>query len=177
MILGCEREEEENPGTGCNTRPARRAAPRNLLQLSASASNALTDNPPSATEARPRQEDFFPTPFRLPPEWSEPPEAAEKGALPLRPHFLRPCWVEEEEGVVEACCCDRGTTGETPPRSAEEADEDPSLDSPAEDFRGIFGGCNVRSWSGQRQARKMEKFQETREGQHNICWRPLQPGP
>ena len=58
---------------------------------------------------------------------------------PLLPTLLE----EEEEGAVEACCCDQGTAGETLPRSAEEADEDPVLDGPDEDFRGIFGGCNV----------------------------------
>ena len=65
--VGNERGEE-NPGRGCGIRPAGQIAPRNLLQLSASASNAPTDNPPPATEARPRQEDFFLAPFRLPPE-------------------------------------------------------------------------------------------------------------
>ena len=92
MISGCERGEEETPGRGCGIRPAGQIAPRNLLQLSASASNVPTDNPPPATEARPRQEDFFP--------------AAKMGALLLRPLRFRPCWVEEEEGAVEACCCD-----------------------------------------------------------------------
>ena len=72
-ISGCEIGEEENPGRGCGSRPARRIATRNLLQLSASAFNA-------PTEARLRHEDFFPAPFRLPPEQPEPPE---KGALPL----------------------------------------------------------------------------------------------
>ena len=62
-----------------------------------------------------------------------------KGRLALRPSFFRPCWAEEEEGAVDACFCDRGTTEEAPTRSAEEADEDPALDGPAED-----GGCNVR---------------------------------
>ena len=128
-ILGCERGEEENPGRGCNIHPAGQRAPRNLLQTSASASHAPTDNPPSATEVRPRQEDFFPAPFRLPPERPEPPEDAGKGAS-----HLRPCWEEEEEGAVEACCCDRGTRGERQPRSAEEAGEDPALDGPDEDF-------------------------------------------
>ena len=33
------------------------------------------------------------------------------------------------------------------------------------------------SWSGQNQARKREKYQETREGQHNVSGRPLQPDP
>ena len=144
MISGCERGEEENPGRGCGIRPAGQIAPRNLLQLSVSAFNAPTDNPSPATEARPRQEDFFPAPFRLPPEQPEPPEAAEKGTLPLRPLFFRPCWEEEEEGAIEVCSRNQGTTGETPPRSAEEADEDPTLEGPDKDFRGIFGGCNVR---------------------------------
>ena len=31
------------------------------------------------------------------------------------------------------------------------------------------------SWSGQSQARTWEKFQKTREGQHNVSGRPLQP--
>ena len=70
--------------------------------------------------------------------------AAEKGTLPLQPLLFRPCCEEEEEGSVKACCCDRGTTGETPPWSAEEADEDLALDGPDEDFQGIFGGCNIR---------------------------------
>ena len=34
-----------------------------------------------------------------------------------------------------------------------------------------------RSWLGQSQARKREKYQETREGQHNVSGRPLQLGP
>ena len=67
-ISGCQRGEEENPERGCDTSPTRWIAPRNLLQLSASASNAPTNNPPLATEVRPHQEDFFPAPFRLPPE-------------------------------------------------------------------------------------------------------------
>ena len=89
--------------------------------------------------------------------------AAKKGALPLRPLLFQPCWEEEEEGAVEACYCDRGTMGETPPRSAEEADEDPALDSADIDFRGIFGGSTSAvqerrskpraSWLGQSQAR------------------------
>ena len=94
-ILGCERGEEDNPRRGCGIRLTGQIAPMNLLQLSASASNALTDNPPPATEAKPCQEDFFPVPFRLSPEQPEPPEAN----LPLRP-----CWVEEEEGAIKACC-------------------------------------------------------------------------
>ena len=145
MISGCKRGEEENPGRECDPRPARQIAPKNLPQLSASASNAPTDNPPPpATEARPRQEDFFQAPLRLPPERPEPPEAAEKGALPLRPLCFQPRGAEGEEGAVEACCCDRGTTGEALPRSTEEADDDLTLDGPVEDFQGIFGGCNVR---------------------------------
>ena len=128
----------ENPGRGCDTRPARWIAPRNLLQLSASASNAPTDNPPLAIEVRPRQEDFFLVPFCLLLVRPESPKAPEKGALLLRLLCFQPCWAEEE-GAVEACCCDRGTTGEAPPRSAEEADGDPALDDPAEDLRGIFG--------------------------------------
>ena len=100
--------------------------------------------PPPATEAGPRQENFFPAPFRLPPERPEPPEADEKGALPLRPRLFRSCWVEEEEGAVNACNCDRGTTGEVPPWSAEEADKDSALTGQVKDFRGIFGGCKVR---------------------------------
>ena len=32
------------------------------------------------------------------------------------------------------------------------------------------------SWSGQNPAKEWEKFQETREGQHNASVRPLQPG-
>ena len=143
-ILGCERGEEENPGRGCVSRPTRGIAPRNLLQLTASASNAPTDNPPPATEARPRHEDFFSAHFHLPLERPEPPEATEKASLPLRPLFFRPGWEEEEKGAVEVCCCDRGATGETPPWSAQEADDDPALDGLDEDFRGIFGGCNVR---------------------------------
>ena len=51
MISGCERGEEENPGRGCGIRPAGQIVPRNLLQLSARASNAPTDNLPPATEA------------------------------------------------------------------------------------------------------------------------------
>ena len=33
------------------------------------------------------------------------------------------------------------------------------------------------SCSGQSQAKAMEKYQKTREGQHNVRGRPLQPGP
>ena len=139
-ISGCERGEEESPERGCDNRPARRRAPRNSLQLTASASNAPTDNPPPATEAKPRQEDFFPVPFRLSPERPELPKAPEKGASPLLPLRFRPRWEEEEEWVVVACCCDCETTSETPLRSAEEADEDTALDGPAEDFRGNLRG-------------------------------------
>ena len=99
--------------------------------------------PPHATEARPRG-GLFPGPFLFATGADGAAGGPEKGALPVRPLFFRPCWVEEEEGAVEACCCcDRGTTDETPPRSAGEADDDPALDGPAEDLRGIFGGCNV----------------------------------
>ena len=150
---------------------------------SASASNVPTDSPPPATEARPRQEDFFPAPFHLPLERPEPPEAPEKGALLLWSLFLRPDWEEDEEGDDEASCCDRGTTGETPPRSAEEADEDPALDGPAESSEDATSAEQERrskprtSWSGQGQAKGQEKYQKTREGQHNASMRPVQPGP
>ena len=91
-ISGCERGEEESPGRGCDTCPARRIAPRNLLQLTASTSNVPTDYPPLATETRPHQEDFFPAPFRVPPERPEPPEASGKGRItfvtPLLPTTL-----------------------------------------------------------------------------------------
>ena len=36
--------------------------------------------------------------------------APEKGALPLHPRRFQPCWVEEEEGAVDAWYHDRGTT-------------------------------------------------------------------
>ena len=87
--------------------------------------------------------DFFPASCRLPPEWLEPPEAPGKGTLPLRPRFFQLCWAEEEEEAIDAYFCNRGTVGEALPRSAEEVDEDSALDGPAEDFQGIFGGCNV----------------------------------
>ena len=87
--------------------------------------------PSTRNRAEPRQEDFFPAPFRLP---LEQPEADKKGALPLRPRFFRPCWAKEEEGAADACVCDQDTTGEVPPQSAEEADEDPALTGPAADF-------------------------------------------
>ena len=182
-ISGCERGEE-SPGRGCDTRPARQRAPRNLLQSSASASNAPSDNPPPAAEARPRQEDFFPAPFRLPSKRLEPPEAPEKGALPLLSLFFRPRWEEEGEGLVEAYCCDHGTTGETPPGSAEEADDDSAwMVQPKiceESSRDAISAEQERwstphaSWPGQNQAKEWEKCQKTREGQHNAHVRPLQ---
>ena len=134
-------------------------------------------NPPPAMEAAPCQEDFFPVPPHLPLERPEPPEADEKGALPLCPRFFRPCWAEKE-GAVDICFCDRGTTGEASPRSAEKADEDPALTGPAEDFRGIFSECKVRwtraSFEAERilaraESRKAKgRDQQMREGQHNV---------
>ena len=35
----------------------------------------------------------------------------------------------------------------------------------------------LTSWSGQSQAKGKGKVQKTREGQHNVSGRPLQPGP
>ena len=157
MISGCERGEE-SPRRECDNCPARRIAPRNSLQLTASASNAPTDNPPPTTEAKLHQEDFFPANFHLPPERPKPPEAPEKDALPLLHPFFRPRWEEEEEGLVIQSLLLR-TTGETPSRSAEEADEGPALDGPAKDFQGIFRDATSAeqerrskpraSWSGQ----------------------------
>ena len=116
-------------------------------------------------------------------------EAAEKGALPCDPSSSDPAGKRKRKrrGAVEACCCDRGTTGEAPPRSAKEADEDQALDSPDEDFRGIVEDATSAeqerrskprtSCSGQSQAKEREKFQEIREGQHNVSGRALQSGP
>ena len=48
-----------------------------------------------------RQVDFFPAPLPSPPEWPEPPEEEEKGALPLQLFLFLPDWLEGEE--VEDC--------------------------------------------------------------------------
>ena len=127
-IPGSERGEEESPGSGCDNRPARRTTPRNSLQLTASASSAPTDSPPLATEAKPRQ--LFPGPFSFTPGVVRAAKGPRKGRLSLGLRLFFPQW--EEEGVVEACCCDRETTGETPLRSAEADEEEPALDGPAE---------------------------------------------
>ena len=61
----------------------------------------MTGNPQPSWGESPRQADFFPAPFPLPPERPEPREEEEKGALPL-PFFLPwPAWPEVEE---EADC-------------------------------------------------------------------------
>ena len=96
--------------------------------------------PPNATDETSCQEDFVLASPRLRPGRPEPDE---KGVLPLRRFRFPPCWMEEEEEAVWAVFCDRSTTGEVPPRSAEEADVDPARTSPTEDFQGIFGGCRV----------------------------------
>ena len=67
MISRCERGEEESPGRECDTRPIRWIAPRNLLQVSANASNAPTDTPPPPPTTHNRGETLsgglFPGPF------------------------------------------------------------------------------------------------------------------
>ena len=85
-------------------------------------------------------EDCFTAPPWLPPER---PEADKKGALPLHPFRFRPCWEAEEVEAVWASFCYRGTTGEVPPWSAEEADDEAALTGPAKNFLAIFGGCRV----------------------------------
>ena len=89
-IPGCERGVEESRGREPGIRPEARIQPRTLLQMSATASSAETDNPPPATGEAARQVDFFPAPFPFPPERPELPEDEEKGALPLRPFFAVP---------------------------------------------------------------------------------------
>ena len=111
--------------------------------------------------------------------------APKKGALPLVPLLFRPRW--EEEGVVEACCCDREITGETPPRSAVEPTRIPPWTvqpNISEESSGDVTSAEQEhrskphaSWSGQNPAKELEKYQTTREGQHITSVRPLQPGP
>ena len=49
-----------------------------------------TNNPHPQQRRDPVRRTFSPAPFHLPLERPEPPEAPEKGALPLRPLFFRP---------------------------------------------------------------------------------------
>ena len=106
--------------------------------------------------------------------WREP---HEKGALPLLPLFFRPRWEEEEEGLVEACCCDPGTTGETLPRSAEEGRRFPR------NLRGMQRLLNkrvVRSCAhlGQGRIQQRSRKNSRRRGTVSITQsvRSLQPG-
>ena len=177
MMSGCERWEEENPSL-------RTDSTQELAPIVCQCLQCTDRQPPTRNRGETLSRGLLPGPFSFATGAAG---ATEKGALPLRPLCFQPRGVEEEEGDVKACCCDRGTTGETPPRSAEEADNNPpwtvqtkiseesSEDAtPAEQER---RSKPLASCSGQSQARKWEKFQKTREGQHNVSGRPLQPGP
>ena len=72
---------------GNGNRPEGRSPPRSRLQFPATSSSEMTGNSQPSWGESPRQADFFPAPFPLPPERPEPREEEEKGALPL-PFFF-----------------------------------------------------------------------------------------
>ena len=123
-----------------------------------------------------------PQPPRLPPEQPEQPElpeANEKGTLPLRPHLFRPCRIEEEEGAVDTCFCDWGTTGEATRTQPWPVSPKTSKESSV-DARSVGQERHSKphtSWPGQSRAKVKERNKWTREGQHNVNGRPLLPGP
>ena len=55
--------------------------------------------------------------------------------------------------------------GEAPPWSAEEADEDLAQDGPAEDIRGIIGGCNIRRTRAAVEAARTKFTAESNKGE------------
>ena len=65
------------------------------------------------------------------------------GSLTFAPLLLPALKGRGRGGAVDARYYDRSTMGESPPRAAEEADEDVALGGPAEDIRGINSGCNT----------------------------------
>ena len=131
----------------------------------------------------PHQEDCFPAPPRLPPEWPEQLQANIKGSLPLHPFSFQPCWGAEEKEAAWAGFCDCGTTREGPPRSAEEADDEVALTSTTKDILrssvGAGSSGQAHCWKShasfpeQTRARELEKGWLTRAGQHNAAGQPL----
>ena len=66
-----------------------------------------------------------------------------RALFPCAHSASEPAGGADEEEAIWVGFCDCGTTGEVPPWSAEEADDEAALTGANEDFLGILGGCRV----------------------------------